>query len=427
MLNKKFKILFLLILLLVFVSSRSTNASIIDSLKSKIQEKADSIKKLEQEIFNYKSELSEVEVKAKNLQEDIKSLDSAKNELDGNIKKTEKDINKTTSTIEEIELSINDKEERIKKNYNLIEKMLINLHQEDGNTLIEKIMQEKSISYYSEYIENLEKFKTTINEQISELSSLKMSLLSDKEKALQKKNSLANLKKELSGKKVSVQETQKQKDSLLKQTKNVQSTYQKIIEDKLALKNQFEQEMFNFESELKLTIDQSKLPGTKNSTLYWPLESVRITQYFGSTVAAKRLYVSGSHNGIDLGAKDGTKVMAGLSGTVWATGNTDLKKGCYSYGKWILIKHENGLSTLYGHLSSQIVKAGDTVTTGSTIGFSGRTGYVTGPHLHFTVLATEGTRVMEIPSEKTVNCRGVTIPIADPKAYLDPMLYLPKI
>lgn len=410
-----------------FVFSKNTNASIIDSLKTKIQEKAESIKKLEQEIFSYKEELAGVEVKAKNLQEDIKSLDSAKKELDGNIKKTEKDINTTSSTIDEIEVDIKDKEEKIQNNYYLIEKMLLNLQQEDANTLLEKILQEKSISYYSEYIDNLEKFKTTINEQISELSILKASLLSDKEKALEKKNSLANLKKELSGKKDSVQETQKQKDSLLKETKNVQSTYQKIIEDKLALKEQFEQEMFNFESELKLTIDQSKLPSIKNSVLYWPLESIRITQYFGSTVAAKRLYVSGSHNGIDLGAKDGTKVMASLSGTVWATGNTDLKKGCYSYGKWILIKHENGLSTLYGHLSSQIVKPGDTVTTGDTIGYSGRTGYVTGPHLHLTVLATEGTRVMEIPSEKTVNCRGVTIPIADPKAYLDPIPYLPKI
>jgi murein DD-endopeptidase MepM/ murein hydrolase activator NlpD len=93
----------------------------------------------------------------------------------------------------------------------------------------------------------------------------------------------------------------------------------------------------------------------------------------------------------------------------------------------VLLKHANGLSTLYAHMSVVSVKAGDLVTTGDIVGFSGRTGYVTGPHLHFSVLATEGTRVMVIPSEKTRACQGVVMPIADPKAYLDPVPYLPKL
>ena len=89
------------------------------------------------------------------------------------------------------------------------------------------------------------------------------------------------------------------------------------------------------------------------------------------------------------------------------------------------MKHTNGLSTLYAHLSSISVSQGQTVVTGDIIGYSGRTGYVTGPHLHLTVLASEGVRVMPIPAGKTRNCTGVTIPLADTKAFLDPLLYLP--
>ena len=78
------------------------------------------------------------------------------------------------------------------------------------------------------------------------------------------------------------------------------------------------------------------------------------------------------------------------------TGNTDEPRGCYSYGKWILIKHENGLSTLYAHLSLIKVNAGETVNTGDIIGYSGNTGYSTGPHLHLTVYATQGVKIVRL-------------------------------
>ena len=62
---------------------------------------------------------------------------------------------------------------------------------------------------------------------------------------------------------------------------------------------------------------------------------------------------------------------------------------CYkgAYGKVVVINHTNNLTTLYGHLSRYIVAKGDIVQKGQVIGYSGKTGYATGPHLHFTVFA----------------------------------------
>jgi murein DD-endopeptidase MepM/ murein hydrolase activator NlpD len=87
-----------------------------------------------------------------------------------------------------------------------------------------------------------------------------------------------------------------------------------------------------------------------------------------------------------------------------------------------MVKHTNGLSTLYAHLSVIKVSPGQQVTTGETLGYSGNTGYSTGPHLHFTVYASQGVKIM---SRKSAACGGTyTMPIADLKAYLNPMSFL---
>jgi murein DD-endopeptidase MepM/ murein hydrolase activator NlpD len=118
--------------------------------------------------------------------------------------------------------------------------------------------------------------------------------------------------------------------------------------------------------------------------------------------------------------------MAPLSGTVRATGNTDAVPGCYSWGKWTLIDHANGLSTLYAHQSAINVSPGQGVSTGEVIGYVGSTGFSTGPHLHFTVYAKEGVSVRKFNEIKTVtSCGPASTPVAAVDAYIDPMLYLP--
>ena len=167
------------------------------------------------------------------------------------------------------------------------------------------------------------------------------------------------------------------------------------------------------------------IPKTGSGVLIWPLDNVYITQYFGNTsfaTANPQVYNGRGHTGIDFRASIGTPVRSSLSGVVQGTGNTDAIRGCYSYGKWIMIKHPNGLSTLYAHLSLQNVIIGQEVKTGQVIGYSGNTGYSTGPHLHFGVYATQGVKIQTFST--SVNCRGAVIPVADYKAYLNPLSFL---
>lgn len=86
------------------------------------------------------------------------------------------------------------------------------------------------------------------------------------------------------------------------------------------------------------------------------------------------------HKGIDLAAPEGMTVVPALPGTVVSAG---FEKG---YGNTVLVRHEGGLETRYGHLGTINVRVGDSVSSQDVIGTIGSTGRSTGPHLHFEVI-----------------------------------------
>jgi murein DD-endopeptidase MepM/ murein hydrolase activator NlpD len=86
------------------------------------------------------------------------------------------------------------------------------------------------------------------------------------------------------------------------------------------------------------------------------------------------------HRGIDLAAPEGMPVVAALPGKVVSAGYES------GYGNTVLLEHEGGVRTRYGHLASINVRPGDVVTSENTLGTVGSTGRSTGPHLHFEVI-----------------------------------------
>ncbi|EFL18685.1 M23 family metallopeptidase [Streptomyces sp. C] len=91
------------------------------------------------------------------------------------------------------------------------------------------------------------------------------------------------------------------------------------------------------------------------------------------------MWSSGYHTGVDFIASTGTTIRAVGAGTVVSAGWGG------AYGNEVVIKHADGKYSQYGHLSSLSVSVGQSVTGGQTIGLSGATGNVTGPHLHFEI------------------------------------------
>ena len=216
------------------------------------------------------------------------------------------------------------------------------------------------------------------------------------------------------------------------ETKNKETLYQQALNENLARQKQFEDDLYRLESELRITLDPSLIPTPRAGLFSWPLDKVFVTNPFGTSRGNKRIYASGFHNGVDLRASVGTPIKTVLSGIVTGTGNTDDYRGCFSYGRWILIKHNNGLSTIYAHLSASLVRVGEAVGTGQLIAYSGGayrangSGYSFGPHLHLGLFATQGVEIRQFINSK--GCQRVSLPIAKGvEAYLDPLAYLPSL
>jgi murein DD-endopeptidase MepM/ murein hydrolase activator NlpD len=87
------------------------------------------------------------------------------------------------------------------------------------------------------------------------------------------------------------------------------------------------------------------------------------------------------HNGIDLGASTGEPILAAAAGQIVISRN-GWNGG---YGNYVVIQHDNGMQTVYGHASKLLVTEGQSVTKGQTIALVGSTGESTGPHLHVEV------------------------------------------
>jgi murein DD-endopeptidase MepM/ murein hydrolase activator NlpD len=96
------------------------------------------------------------------------------------------------------------------------------------------------------------------------------------------------------------------------------------------------------------------------------------------------------HQGIDIGAAQGTPIRAAASGTVTFAGQMS------GYGNVVILSHAGGLETRYAHQSAMSVTAGQTVAAGEVIGAVGATGEATGPHLHFEV-RLNGVAVDPVP------------------------------
>lgn len=400
-----------------------THAQTADELRQSIATKTAEIAKLEKEIDQYKNDLSKIATLKVTLKNLIASLDLTRKKLEGEIKITATKVDNTDLKIRQLESDITYKENQVEGLHAALTETVRAISERDSMTLTEIALSRESFSGLWNDIATMGQFNDSVQENVRNLKIIKADLEGKQAQREQERNALLNLKTELSDRKKVAEQNKKEQSALLTQTNNQESTYTKLLKQKIALKESFEKELSDYESTLKFILDPSSIPPRGTKVFSMPLDKVVITQKFGKTSSSGRLYASGTHNGVDFGTPTGTQVKAVLAGTVIGTGDTDIACPGASYGKWVLIRHNNGLATLYAHFSLIKATTGSTVNTGDLIGYSGNTGYSTGPHLHLTAFVAKAVTIESRPS-KACGGRVYTMPVAAFNAYLDPLDYL---
>ncbi|MEX0930714.1 MAG: peptidoglycan DD-metalloendopeptidase family protein [Candidatus Paceibacterota bacterium] len=399
--------------------------------EQQIKDKQERQKEIEAEIKKLEASLQDVGAEKGTLQAAINQLELERRKVLAEIDSTQNKIDNTDLEIQKLNQEINVAVSDISSSEAAVAEILRSIHTADDYSLIEVLLRHDNISEFWNEIEDLETVRNTMTAQVRALAALKDILEDKRLNETERREQLAALQQQYSGQRAVLENNKADKDELLQVTKNDESNYQKMLEEKKVAREQLIKEVQDIESELKFILDPNTIPTKGTAVFNWPLDSVRITQYFGYTkfaLANQGVYKNNMHNGVDLGAPTGTNVYAPLTGTVRATGNTDAVPGCYSWGKWMLIDHPNGLSTLFAHLSHIGVQSGQKVSTGDLVGNVGSTGYSTGPHLHYTLYASNAVQVKRFNEFKAVTgCGSAFSPFSAVEGYLDPLDYLPAL
>ncbi|MES2985779.1 MAG: peptidoglycan DD-metalloendopeptidase family protein [Patescibacteria group bacterium] len=394
-------------------------------LQAQINERARLIADLEKEIKAYAELADKSSKEAETLNGYIKGLERQVSSVTLDIKKSQTSIDKSNLEITQLSTEIQGGEEKLVRiRAGLIETIYSQYIADDIN-VIENFLANRNILSSVQDIDHLQVIQEEMDKLVKDVVKEKEVLETNKEGELKKKQELESEKVKLQTKQKSLDIAKAEQKKELALTKNQEKNYKAILDDKKKKKIAFEKEIFEYEKKLTYVLNPGSLPKANSTALEWPVDNVYITQKFGKTNASGRLYVSGTHNGVDFRAPVGTPLKSAGNGKVAGTGDTDKDCRGVSFGKWILIKYDNGLATTYGHLSQISVTPGQAVSAGDVVGYSGNTGYSTGPHLHVSMYAADAVNPVTRPSN---SCPGtsMTMPVSAVNAYLDPLVYFPK-
>ncbi|MDO8955637.1 MAG: peptidoglycan DD-metalloendopeptidase family protein [Deltaproteobacteria bacterium] len=234
----------------------------------------------------------------------------------------------------------------------------------------------EKISVLEEQLDKLKEMEKQVEQDLKEVTALQKikkvtPKVSRKKTLYEKTSSVKSVKKEEGGEPPVFRE---EEVSILDKERN--RLISRLHHDLLDLRQEFSQR----EESLKEL--QEFLQGQKSFLLatpsLWPVLG-RISSGFGDTRLSPSSGGTRPHRGVDISAPSGTMVFAPADGVVNFAGRES------EYGRLICLDHGHGYSTMFGHLKDLLVKTGDKVSKGQTIGTVGMSGNSTGPHLHYEV------------------------------------------
>ncbi len=373
-----------------------------EELQQSIEDKNRQLLEINSRIKGTQSQITSLQGQGKTLKQALATLGYQIDQLNLGIKSSEISIEKLRLELRSLGYNLSGVETEIEGKEEAIADILRQLQQKDRDGLLVVLLKNDTLADGLFEVQALRDLQGNLSVNVSDLTALQEKLEGNLILTADKKSDLETESVNLRSRKSIIADQQLEKDQLLKETKNQESLYQKQLTQLETQQQSILNEITQIEADLRARFKPGDIPKKREAAFTWPVvldgEKIRITQNWGETALASRFYKGQAHNGMDIGAPIGTPVYAAADGQVV---RVDYNGRNYQYGRYILIDHGNGLSSLYAHLSGAAVGSGQSVTKGQLIGHVGATGFVTGPHLHFGVYATPqgGWQVISSKSE----------------------------
>ncbi len=351
-------------------------------LEDLIRQKSEELDKVNRDIQETQENLEQTKSERVSLQKELSGLQYNVNQLQLSIQADEITTQKLGLEIDSLNYDMNDIELSVVDKRETIGYLLQELQRNDNTDFLYIFLKNGSLADGILESQSLQNLREQLAVDIGNLTNLREELNNKVLAVADRKTEIGFRKQSSEIRKALVEEQKQTRSVILAQTKNKESAYEQQLEELRKQQDDISDEISKIEDRLRAEFNFDLLPTKRPGVLAWPLPpaNTRITQHFGEV---SYLYRGKPHNGLDISASIGTPVYASDDGTVLAVDNNDKSSWRkYQYGKYIVVQHQNGLTTLYAHLSRQIVQKGDSVTRGQVIGYSGNTGYSTGPHLH---------------------------------------------
>ncbi len=398
------------------VNDKNVQADNVGGLTKLIENKTKELRQLQEERDKLESKLDEISNTSRSLNQEIRSINYKISQLNISMKVNEAMVERLELELKSLQSKIDQAKIRIVELKKILANLMVELQQTDNESMLFLILKNKSLSESVSTVQSILDLNNQLIKTINDLGKLRIDLNDDIAETLAKKKKIEIEQGSLMNRQEIINKQKEEKEYVLKLTKNQEKIYEQKIKELDQKQEAISKVMTTIENQLRAKFNPNILPVKRPGVLAMPLSDTIVTQCYGKTKFARRAYRSKFHSGLDLSAPLGTPIFAADDGRVAAVDNNDAGRARwlkYQYGKYIIIRHNNNLSTLYAHMSKQVVKVGQEVKRGDLIGYSGNTGYVTGPHLHFGIFWAPSVRYKSIPPARGLVPIGVTINPAD--------------
>ena len=362
----------------------------VGTLNEEIEDRRKEIDILQKEIDAYQEQIKIKQKEARSLQNQVAILENQIAKLELDIQTTEKKIEQTNLEIQRLNIEIKDTENQIDDRKNKIGEYIRLIHRQDETSIAEIVIAHDSFSEFFDQVKYTEEVHSGLHNVLTKLKALKEQLQTEKNNWQAKAELEQKLKTELQQQHDALEETTSAQRTLYGQAKLTERQYQSYSYQLKLEQQQINADLVGLEKQVRQKLAERKEQERFNefgpARLAWPVSPSRGISAFFHDPGYPFRYIF-EHPAVDIRVSQGTDIKAPESGYVARVKFAGDKS--YAY---IMLIHNDGISTVYGHVSAVYVKQDDFVSKGQMIGKTGATPgttgagpLTTGPHLHFEV------------------------------------------